>query len=182
MNAGLSPRQVANQLLVCFRAEADLMRVLGGWTARVGENEERLAFARDVGLRAEHADGIRGRLHRLRTTDRMFSVPGRAWRDLVGLLDSAASTADLVAGVYSVVGEELLRAYRLLVAEADPLADEPTVRLVTRGLIPDHEESVRWAAGFLRSHPADPGFVARVREALAGAGGLVIRSEIGRAS
>jgi hypothetical protein len=176
MNAGLSPRQVANQLLVCFRAEADLMRVLGGWTARVAENEERLALARDVGLRAEHADGIRARLHRLRTTDRMFSIPDRPWRELVGLLDSAPSTADLVAGVHSVVGEELLRCYRLLAAEADPLADEPTVRLLTRQMIPDHEESVRWAAGFLRSHRADPGFVSAVGEALVAAGGLVVRS------
>ena len=68
---GLSPRQVANQLLLAFRAEADVMRVLGGWTPRVTENDERLGFARDIGHRAEHAEAIRARLHRLRTTDRM---------------------------------------------------------------------------------------------------------------
>jgi hypothetical protein len=49
---GLGPRQVANQLLRAFRAEADIMRVLGGWTPRVSENDERLAFARDIGFRA----------------------------------------------------------------------------------------------------------------------------------
>jgi hypothetical protein len=173
---GLHPRQVANQLIRAFRAEADLMRVLGGWTPRVTENDERLAFARDLGLRAEHGEAIRSRLHRLRTTDRMIAVPDAAWRALVELLDDAPGVPELVAGVYRVVGTELIAAYRQLVADCDPLGDDLTIRLVTRHLLPDHEERVAWAEGFLRAHPADPAYVARVRAALAAAGGLQTRS------
>jgi hypothetical protein len=176
--AVLTPRQVANQLLRCFRAEADLMRVLGGWTAHVRENDERYAFARDLGYRAEHGQALLERLHRLRTSDRMLVVPDAAWRDLVELLDHAPTVADLVAGVYAVVGRDLVRAYRTLVADTDPLADELTIRLVTRRLLPDHEEMLTWADSFLRSHPADPAYVARVREALVKAGGLTDRSEL----
>lgn len=177
LRQGLSPRQVANQLLRCFRVEADLMRVLGGWTARVVENDERYAFARDIGFRAEHGTALLGRLHRLRTSDRMVDVPPASWRQLVQLLDDAPSTADLVAGVYDVVGQELVRAYRLLVAECDPLADEPTVRLVERALLPDHDERLVWAQAFLRAHQPDPAYVAAVRAALAAAGGVVVRDD-----
>jgi len=173
---GLHPRQVANQLTRAFRAEADLMRVLGGWTARVAENDERLAFARDVGMRAEHAEALRQRLHRLRTTDRMIAVPGPEWQALVTLLDEAPGVAELVAGCYVVVGTALVTAYRQLVAECDPLADEPTIRIVTRQVLPDHEERLTWAEGFLRSHPADPAYVDQVSAALVVAGGLVDRS------
>jgi hypothetical protein len=174
--SGLHPRQVANQLLLAFRAETDLMRVLGGWTPRVTENDERLAFARDIGLRAEHGEALRQRLHRLRTTDRMIAVPPADWQALVELLDAAPGVSELVAGVYGVVTTELVRAYRRLVAECDPLADDLTIRLVTRGLLPDHEERLAWAEAFLRAHPADPAYVASVRTALDKAGGLVDRS------
>src|SRR3954470_12963264 len=99
---GLSPRQVANQLERCFRAEADVLRVLGAWTARVTENDERLAFARDLGLRADHGDLLLARMRRLRTTERMIEQPDTAWQSLIELLDEAPSTTDFVAGVYTV--------------------------------------------------------------------------------
>lgn len=177
MTGGLRPRQVANQLLRAFRAEADFLRVLGGWTPRVAESDERLAFARDLGLRAEHADLLLARLHRLRTTPQMVAVPHDEWRALVELVDAAPTTADLVAAVYDVVGSELISAYRRLLADCDPLADEPTIRLVTRNLLPDHEERLAWARGFLARNPADPAFVQQVRAALAAAGGLHVRSD-----
>ena len=176
-STGLRPRQVANQLLLAFRAEADFLRVLGGWTPRVTENDERLAFARDLGLRAEHGELLQARLHRLRTTPEMVHVPSAEWRALVELVDDAPSTADLVAAVYDVVGRELVAAYRQLVDDCDPLADEHTIRLVTRNLLPDHEERIAWAEGFLARNPADPTFVDRVRSALEAAGGLVVRSD-----
>src|SRR5688572_1010347 len=121
-STGLRPRQVANQLLRAFRAEADFLRVLGGWTPRVTENDERLAFARDLGMRAEHGQLLLARLERLRTTPAMIAVPDEAWQSLVALIDDAPSTADLVGAVYDVVGSELLDAYRQLVADCDPLA------------------------------------------------------------
>jgi hypothetical protein len=173
---GLPARQVANQLERCFRAEADLMRVLGGWTPLVTENDERLAFARDLGMRAEHGQAILDRLHRLRTTDRMIGVPSPEWQALVGLLDAAPTVADLVAGLYLVVTTELVASYRTLLADCDPLADELTIRLVSRHLLPDHEERLRWAEGFARRHGFDREYVGQVRAALDAAGGMVVRS------
>jgi hypothetical protein len=177
MTTGLRPRQVANQLLRAFRAEADFLRVLGGWTPRVTENDERLAFARDLGLRAEHGDALLQRLHRLRTTAQMIPAPAPEWRELVELVDAAPTASDLVAAVYDVIGTALVDAYRQLLADCDPLSDEPTIRLVSRNLLPDHEERRAWAAGFLRANPADQSYVERVREALAAAGGLIVRSD-----
>lgn len=174
--AGLRPREVANQLLRAFRTEADFLRVLGGWTPRVTENDERMAFARDLGMRAEHGELLLARLHRLRTTPAMVPVPDKSWRSLVALVDEAPTTADLVAAVYEVIGGALLDAYRQLVQDCDPLADEHTIRLVTRNILPDHEESAAWATRFLSRHPADPAYIASVRAALEGAGGLVVRS------
>lgn len=175
--SGLRPRTVANQLLRAFRAEADLMRVLGGWTPRVTESDERLAFARDIGMRAEHGELLLRRLHRLRTTPAMVAVPPAPWRELIELVDRAPSTADLVAAVYEVLGGALLGAYRSLLSECDPLADEHTVRMINRNLIPDHEERAVWAAGFLRGKSVDEAYLGRVRDALAAAGGLLIRSD-----
>jgi hypothetical protein len=177
MTGGLRPRQVANQLLRAFRAEADFLRVLGGWTPRVTENDERLAFARDLGQRAEHGELLLARLHRLRTTPQMIPTPDAAWRELVELVDAAPTTADLVGAVYDVIGRALIAAYRGLVAECDPLADEPTIRLISRQLLPDHEERQAWAERFLAEQPADPEFLAKVAAALEAAGGLVVRSD-----
>jgi hypothetical protein len=137
MTTGLRPRQVANQLLRAFRAEADFLRVLGGWTPRVTENDERLAFARDLGQRAEHGELLLARLHRLRTTPQMIRTPDAAWRELVELVDAAPTTADLVGAVYDVIGRALITAYRQLLAECDPLADEATNRLISRLLLRD---------------------------------------------
>lgn len=176
MSHGCSPREVANQLLLCFRAEADLLRVLGGWSARVDENEERLALARDLGFRAEHGEAIRLRLSRLRTTSRMVHVPGEAWRHLIELIDDARSTEDLIAAAYGVVGAALVEAYEQLAADCDPLGDELTIRLVERQILPDHRERNAWAATFLAGRTTDDGYVAKVTEALAAAGGLVVRS------
>lgn len=179
MPEGLSPRQVANRLERCFRAEADFMRVLGAWTGRVAENEERLAFARDIGWRAEHGTALLDRLARLRTTPRMVHVPSPEWRALVELVDDAPDTPSLVAAVYGVVAPALVAAYEELAAECDPLADELTIRLIERSLLPDHREFVDWAADFLAQSTARPdaGFVASVAAALEAAGGLVVRSD-----
>lgn len=107
----------------------------------------------------------------------MIHVPSVEWRALIDLVDNAADTPDLVGAVYEVVGAELLAAYRQLLADCDPLADEPTVRLVSRQLIPDHEERLAWAKAFLAAHPADKDYLERVRCALADAGGLLLRSD-----
>ncbi|MEY2424608.1 MAG: hypothetical protein QOI61_180 [Actinomycetota bacterium] len=179
MTWGLRPRQVANQLERCFRAETDLLRVLGGWTARVTENDERLAFARDMGFRAEHGEALRARMARLRTTDRMIHEPPAEWRQLIELIDNAPTTTALVAAVYDLVGAQLVDAYGALVADCDPLGDELTIRLVTRHLVPDHVERNAWAAEFLAGADtsADAEYFADVRAALDAAGGLHVRSD-----
>lgn len=151
------------------------MRVLGGWTARVTENEERLAFARDLGFRAEHGNAIKGRLHRLRTTEAMVHVPDENWRRLIELIDEAPSTADVVAAVYGVMGSALVDTYGRLVAECDPLADELTIRLVERHLLPDHHERNAWAMSWLEGQSLDDAYQQRVGNALAVAGGLAVR-------
>lgn len=173
---GLPPRQVANQLERCFRAETDIMRVLGGWTGRVAENDERLALARDIGWRAEHGDALRARMARLRTTDRMVHVPSAEWRALVELIDDAPGTNELVAAVYQVVAPVLIDAYERLAEECDLLADELTIRLIERQLVPDHQEAAAWAGWFLTGRTVDQDYVAQVEQALAAAGGLHVRS------
>ena len=177
MPAGLVPRQVANALLRCFRAEVDLLRVLAGWTAVVTENDERLAFARDVGQRAEHGELLRTRLHRLRTTDRMIHVPDERWRNLIELIDAAPSVNELVAATYAVVGEALIAEYETLLRDCDPLGDELTIRMVSRNLLPDHRAKAQWADGFLAGREVDQRWVDAVRAALDDAGGLHVRSE-----
>ena len=174
---GLGPRPVANQLLRCFRAEVDILRVLGGWTARVSENEERLAFARDLGYRAEHGEAIKQRLARLRTTNRMVHVPDGAWRELIAFVDDAPSTDHLVAAVYGVIGDRLVEAYERLVADCDPLADELTIRMVERQLLPDHRERNDWAARFLAGRSVDDAWLDQVKRRLHTAGGLLVRDE-----
>lgn len=153
------------------------MRVLGGWTARVEENDERLALARDLGYRAEHADAIRRRLARLRTTDRMIHVPDESWRRLIEHVDEAPSATELVAATYRVIGQALVDAYEQLAAECDPVADELTIRLIERHLLPDHRERNQWAEGFLDSRPLDTSWLERTASLLTEAGGLVVRTD-----
>ena len=153
------------------------MRVLGGWTPRVAENDERLAFARDIGFRAEHGELLKNRLSRLRTTERMIHVPGEAWRALIELLDDAPSVGDLVHGAYLLIGQALVEAYETLVSEADPLADELTIRTVERNILPDHRERLAWAHQFLAGRDGDPGYQSQLAAAFDAAGGLVVRND-----
>jgi hypothetical protein len=176
MSWGLAPRQVANQLERCFRAEADIMRVLGAWTARVSENDERLAFARDLGYRAEHGEWLLARLRRLRTTERMIRIPDEAWRRTIELIDAAPDTPSLVAAVYRVVGAQLLGAYGALLKDCDPLADEPTIRMISQ-IQPDHEDRRGWALRFLAGRGIDQEWLQTVERTLAEAGGLMTRDE-----
>jgi hypothetical protein len=177
VTGGLSPRQVANQLERCLRAEVDIMRVLGGWTARVVENDERLALARDIGWRAEHGEALQYRLRRLRTTERMIRLPDEHWRALIELIDGAPGTNELIAAVYRVVTPALVEVYEGLLADCDPLADELTLRLVSRSLLPDHRERLDWAEAFLADRQIDAAYVAEVEVALAAAGGMIVRSD-----
>ena len=153
------------------------MRVLGGWTARVTENEERLAIARDIGFRAAHGESLMERLTRLRTTPRMIHVPEPSWRELVEAIDAAPGPNELIAAVYRVVGAGLVAAYRSLAAECDPLGDELTIRLIERHLLPDHEERNAWAESFLGDRAVDQPWVEGIAATLAAAGGLVVRDE-----
>lgn len=177
MPTGLPPRQVANQLERCFRAEVDVMRVLGAWTARVTENEERLAFARDLGWRAEHGDLLHKRLTRLRTTPRMIHVPPLAWRELIEAIDDAPGTDELVAAVYDIVGRRLVATYEQLLDDLDPLSDELTIRLVDRHVLPDHRERIAWADEFLAGREPDREWLDGIAALLEKAGGLTVRSD-----
>jgi hypothetical protein len=119
------------------------------------EWEVKCAFALHQWQSCERASALRQRIGELRhpeppldrppdeSLDRFLDEVLRAW-----------STAELVAGIYTVVLPALGDAYRRYVAIANPLVDHPTCRVLRLGL-PELDESVAWGAGALAAIARD---------------------------
>jgi uncharacterized ferritin-like protein (DUF455 family) len=141
---------------------------LGAWIAAVPDMETKLAWAYHLYDHAFLADQIGRRIHAL-TAERP-EVPSPANRALLGFLGELAALgapAEQMAGLYHVLIPALLDACREHVEQTNPVADEPTVRILHPAL-ETLENQIIWAS----RRPADAATIKRLRLYLAEAGGL----------
>lgn len=159
--------------------EKELNRMLSAHLARTPEWEVKCAIGYHLWLDAEHSAGIRKRISEMREPPlHLDKIPDKrlhAWLDEAIRADD---TTELLVGIYRVVKPELIRAIRKYVSEMNPIADQPTHRLL-RMILQEEEEMVSWGERALaavlangnRQEAADR-WEAHLRAFLQAAGGL----------
>jgi hypothetical protein len=107
---------------------------------------------------AEHASGLRTRITEMRhPAPPLDALPDAALDRFLGELLHAASTAELLAGVYGVAYPALADAYRAHLAHTNPLVDHPTCRLL-RIALAETDDAIGWGRQALDAVcRADPG-------------------------
>src|SRR5690242_52078 len=109
---GLGVRRVANRLTRFFHVEANLMRVIGGWTPRTDSSLTRMKWGRQLNQDALHANRLRDRLSRLRTTPEMIHIPEPAFCEIFERANEAESEAHFFAAIYLAIKPRLVEAYQ----------------------------------------------------------------------
>jgi hypothetical protein len=98
---------------------------------------------------AEHAMWFRTRITEMRTPPHHLDrSPDPALAAFVGQLRQARDTAELLTGIYEVAKTALAGGFRAHLAEAHPLTDHPTRRLIRFAFL-EEEEQLAWGRAAL---------------------------------
>ena len=109
-----------------------LMETLARWTPLTPELEVKVLFGRHLWEFAQHADVLGQRSSELRAGMHYTRPPKAAYKAALDELAMLETTADRVNAVYEVLIPDLLHRYQEGQRHADPLLDQPTIRLVDR--------------------------------------------------
>jgi uncharacterized ferritin-like protein (DUF455 family) len=175
-----SGRRVVRYETVTFQ----VMRLLGGWLAKIPEYELKLEIGRHVWQDAQAAEMLRQRTSELRIpadADRRAPVEVQRFLDA---LDDAETPLQFLVGIYRLAKPRLLSAMQYHITVTDPVCDAPTVRVLAR-VVDELAYQIRWgeaAVEALIASGADAAGGARAAQAaawqnhletlLAAAGGL----------
>lgn len=111
-----------------------LMEMLARWVPTSPELEAKALFGRHIWEFAQHADHFGRRTAELRAAMHENRAPLSAYHTAIGGAGATAATAARLAAFYDAVVPDLERRYSAWLGQADPLMDEPTVRIVERAL------------------------------------------------
>lgn len=135
--------------------EGETMRCLAAHLNGVPEWEVKCAASLHLWQDAEHGGWLRDRVKEMRTPPlHLDAVPDEALAAFFEELIRSETTAELLVGVYKVLKGELILALRQHMAEANRLADQPTMR-VLRFILLEEVEQLEWgldAIGGLLEH------------------------------
>lgn len=141
---------------------------LGAWIAGAPQLETKIAWAYHLYDHAYLADLIGNRIHTLIAERPTVASP--AHRPLMGFLQELASLTDpaeQIAGLYQVLLPALMESCREHMERTNPVADEPTVRVLYQA-VETLESHIIWGA----RQPVDPAVTRRLQLYLTEAGGL----------
>lgn len=107
-----------------------LMQILQARLTAEPVYELKMAFSLHSHYCAEHATAMRERVAEMRTPPLgLDKVPDPALETFFNEIQNAPTTAELVAGLYEFAFPALLRGLRRHLADTNPLADHPSLRL-----------------------------------------------------
>ncbi len=178
MKPGLSVEACVNRLKRCHYL---LKRLHGIFTGRITSEpvyELKMGFSLHAHYCAEHATALRRRVGEMREPPLgLDETPHPALEIFCDEIQSAATTVELLLGVYEKALPTLHTAFTAHLADTNPLADHPSVRLCRFALI-EVDEMLRFGADCLRQiataedrQAAEP-WLALLDDCLAAAGGL----------
>ncbi|MFQ5702923.1 MAG: hypothetical protein ACE5HT_02765 [Gemmatimonadales bacterium] len=111
-----------------------LMECLARWVPTTPELEAKALFGRHIWDFAQHADQFGYRTHELRLALQHSRPPVQGYKRVLENLDAITRTPDRIAVFYDAVLPDLEQRYRAYLIDADPLLDEPTIRILERAL------------------------------------------------
>ncbi|HEU5314721.1 MAG TPA: DUF455 family protein [Chloroflexota bacterium] len=169
-------REAARRVVRYETVTFHVMRLLGGWLAKIPEFE----LGRHVWQDAQAAEALRQRTSELRVpaaTDRRAPVQVQRFLDQ---LDVAETPLQFLVGIYRVAKPRLVSAMQYHAAVTDQVCDAPTVRTL-RPVVAELTDQVRWGEAAIQALIGDDPTKARhavawqqrLEEALAAAGGIV---------
>ena len=169
-------RRVVRYQMVSFA----VMRLLGGWLAKIPEYELKLEIGRHVWQDAQAAEALRVRTGELRVpadADRRPPTEVQRWLDM---LDQAHTPLQFLVGIYRVAKPRLVSEMTFHVTATDAVCDAPTLRTL-RPIIEELGDQIRWGEAAIAAvasddpaHSADAaGWQARLEQALGDSGGLM---------
>lgn len=176
MDVRESGRRVVRYQVVSFA----VMRLLGGWLAKIPEYELKLEIGRHVWQDAQAAEALRVRTTELRVpvdADRRPPTEVQHWLDM---LDQANTPLQFLVGIYRVAKPRLVRAMVEHLESTDAVCDAPTLRTL-RPVLQDLAEQIAWGesaiaavcAGTPALLAAAADWQAQLEATLVAAGGLV---------
>jgi bacterioferritin (cytochrome b1) len=181
---GHSVRRAANRLTRFFQVEANLMRLLGGWTPRTNLSNLRIKWGRHLNQDARHATALRDRLSRLRTTPEMIHLPDPPFREIFERANEAASDVHFMGAIYLAIKPRLLKSYQTHLIDTDAIGDELTQQMLTP-IIEEVHEQIVWGELTLTGMIACDSmlkasvleFVHSINRAVDDAGGFLLTSD-----
>jgi hypothetical protein len=141
---GLSVEDNVRRLLRYHWVERRLMQIAIARLTATPEWEVKCAFALHQWQDAEHAQLLRDRIGEMRhPVPSLDAAPDDALERFLGELARASTTAELVAGLYLVAHTRLAATYRQHLAATNPVADQPTHRLL-RIALAEEDDAIAW--------------------------------------
>ena len=129
--------------------EGETMRCLAAHLNGIPEWEVKCAVSLHLWQDTEHGTWLRNRVKEMRTPPLYLDeVPDKALAAFFEELIRSGTTAELLVGVYKVLKQELIRALRRHMVEANPLADQPTMRIL-KFILLEEEEQLEWGLNAL---------------------------------
>jgi hypothetical protein len=109
-----------------------LMETLARWTPLTPELEVKILFGRHLWEFAQHADAFGHRTAELRAGLHYTRPPAAGYRQALDGISGFLSASERVQSVYDALVPDLARRYHECLRLADPLLDQPTIRIVER--------------------------------------------------
>ena len=175
---GFSVAEATRRLRRLAFMQRRLASIAAAHLNRTPEWEVKPALALHAWLDTEHADQLRLRLLELRENEsRIAAVADPALASFMDEVLFASNSSELLSAIYAVVRPALLQAIDDYLRETNPLADQPSCRLL-KIIRMEENETLAWgrtAAQALCAAAPDPqtdAYVEHLRAYLAAAGGL----------
>jgi hypothetical protein len=149
--AGYGVERTVTLLRRYLYVEGETMRCLAAHLNGIPEWEVKCAVSLHLWQDAEHGTWLRSRVKEMRTPPlHLGEVPDKALAAFFEELIRSEATSELLIGVYQVLKQELIRALRRHMVEANPLADQPTMRTL-KFILLEEEEQLEWGLDALGS-------------------------------
>jgi hypothetical protein len=125
-------RSRADRLATFRSISVQLMELLARWVPTTPEMEAKVLFGRHVWDFAQHADMLGKRTFELRAPLHYTLPPAADYQRLLTEVAAATATNERIALLYRGFLPGLARRYGDYLETADPLLDEPSVRIIER--------------------------------------------------
>lgn len=124
--------QKADTIATFRHAHVFLMETLARWTPITPQLEVKILFGRHLWECAQHADVLGHRTSELRAGLHYTRPPVAAYKAVLAEIAAYENPTDRVASIYDAILPDLIDRYAVLLRDADPLLDQPSIRLWER--------------------------------------------------